>query len=113
MYTTVEAIQEEGGYVEVELIIRDDAGFILCTEPIGCCETPPLEVVEIIGTVLSGPQGERGEQGEPGPQGPQGPAGVGDMMKSVYDTNNDGVVDNSEKLGGYALTDLGLNEGYF
>lgn len=27
-------------------------------------------------------------------------AGAGDMMKSVYDTDNDGIVDNAEKLGG-------------
>ncbi len=35
-------------------------------------------------------------------QGPQGPAGEGDgdMKKNVYDTNNNGIVDNSEKLGG-------------
>jgi len=29
-----------------------------------------------------------------------GGAGAGDMLKSVYDTDNDGVVDNSEKLNG-------------
>ena len=28
--------------------------------------------------------------------------GVGDMLKSTYDTDDDGVVDDSEKLGGYA-----------
>ena len=28
--------------------------------------------------------------------------GVGDMLKSVYDSDNDGVVDNAEQLGGYA-----------
>lgn len=30
--------------------------------------------------------------------------GVGDMLKSVYDTDDDGVVDDSEKLGGYGPT---------
>ena len=30
--------------------------------------------------------------------------GAGDMAKSVYDTNNSGVVDNAEKLGGIAAS---------
>ena len=29
-----------------------------------------------------------------------GDAGFGDMVKSIYDTNNNGIVDNAEKLGG-------------
>ena len=29
------------------------------------------------------------------------PAGTGDMLKSIYDTTNNGIVDNSEALGGY------------
>lgn len=29
-------------------------------------------------------------------------AGTGDMLKSTYDTDDDGIVDDSEKLGGYA-----------
>lgn len=33
-------------------------------------------------------------------------AGAGDMAKSVYDTDNDGIVDNAEKIGGKSLTDL-------
>jgi YD repeat-containing protein len=28
--------------------------------------------------------------------------GLGDMLKDVYDTNNDGIVDNAEKVGGYS-----------
>ena len=32
-------------------------------------------------------------QGPQGPTGPQGPAGTGDMNKSTYDTNNNGIVD--------------------
>lgn len=32
-------------------------------------------------------------QGPQGPTGPQGPAGNGDMNKSVYDINNNGIVD--------------------
>lgn len=75
MFITVEAIGEEGGYVEIESIVRDGNGFILCTTVVDCCEAPPLESVEIIGTVLSGPQGEKGDQGETGPQGPQGEKG--------------------------------------
>lgn len=33
-----------------------------------------------------------------GLQGPQGPAGTGDMQKSVYDTDNDGIVDAAESV---------------
>lgn len=33
-------------------------------------------------------------------QGELGDAGFGDMVKSVYDQNNNGIVDNAEKLGG-------------
>lgn len=70
---------------------------------------------------MAGPQGEPGEQGVPGVGIPTGgavgqyiqktgaadyavgwntPSGAGDMLKSVYDTNDNGIVDNSEKLGG-------------
>jgi hypothetical protein len=43
---------------------------------------------------LTGPQGEQGVAGPQGPIGPQGPAGSGsgDMLKSVYDPNDDGKV---------------------
>ncbi len=51
----------------------------------------------------TGPQGPQGEQGatgpqgpkgDPGPQGPAGPAGSGgDMYKSEYDPDGDGIVD--------------------
>jgi hypothetical protein len=49
-------------------------------------------------TGLTGPQGPKGDTGATGPQGPQGipgtsGSGSGDMSKSVYDTNNDGIVD--------------------
>lgn len=37
---------------------------------------------------------------EVGIQGPAGPAGGGDMLKSVYDIDNDGVVDETEKIDG-------------
>lgn len=73
-----------------------------------------------------GPKGDQGAQGPTGPQGPQGvsgvyvgsgdmpdgydiqidpsgtftPVGTGDMAKSVYDTDDNGIVDNAEKLGG-------------
>lgn len=35
-------------------------------------------------------------------------AGAGDMLRSVYDTNNNGVVDNAEKLGGIAASSYAL-----
>jgi len=34
---------------------------------------------------------------------PTGGGGSGDMLKSVYDKDNDGVVDNSEKIDGRAI----------
>lgn len=42
----------------------------------------------------AGPAGPAGPQGAKGDTGPQGPAGVGigDMLKSTYDTNGDGKV---------------------
>ena len=40
------------------------------------------------------PAGVQGVQGPVGPQGPSG-SGTGDMLKSVYDTNNDGIVDHA------------------
>ena len=45
----------------------------------------------------TGPQGPKGDKGDPGPQGEPGPAGSGsgDMLKSVYDVNDDGVVDHA------------------
>lgn len=52
----------------------------------------------------AGPQGIQGDTGLQGPkgdqgiQGIQGPPGPGDMEKSTYDTTNNGVVDNSEKV---------------
>ena len=35
-----------------------------------------------------------------------GSGGSGDMLKSVYDTDNDGIVDNAEALNGFADTDF-------
>lgn len=48
----------------------------------------------------AGPQGPKGDKGDTGPQGPQGEpgptgSGTGDMTKSVYDTNDDGIVDHA------------------
>ena len=48
----------------------------------------------------AGPQGPKGDKGDTGPQGPQGEpgptgTGAGDMTKSVYDTNDDGIVDHA------------------
>lgn len=82
----------------------------------------------------TGPQGATGPKGETGPQGPVGPApevtvsragkvttvtigdksftindgadgsGVGDMLKATYDTDGNGIVDDSEKLEGHAAS---------
>ena len=84
-------------------------------------------------TGAQGERGQKGDQGAQGPTGPQGPQGVsgvyvgsgdmpdgydiqidpsgtftpvgtGDMAKSVYDTDNNGIVDNAEKLEGHAAS---------
>lgn len=47
--------------------------------------------------------GVPGPQGPQGPTGPQGPAGSGDMNKSVYDTNDDGTVDNADTVNGFTV----------
>lgn len=82
----------------------------------------------------TGPQGATGPKGEMGPQGPVGPApevtvsragkvttvtigdksftindgadgsGAGDMLKVTYDTDGNGIVDDSEKLEGHAAS---------
>ena len=82
----------------------------------------------------TGPQGATGPKGETGPQGPAGPApevtvsragkvttvtigdksftindgadgsGVGDMLKATYDTDGNGIVDDSEKLEGHSAS---------
>ncbi len=69
------------------------------------------------GTMLQGPTGERGEPGYGIPAGGavgqyirkrsatdydvswDTPGGAGDMLRTIYDVNNDGVVDNAERLG--------------
>lgn len=84
-------------------------------------------------TGAQGERGQKGDQGAQGPTGPQGPQGVsgvyvgsgdmpdgydiqidpsgtftpvgtGDMAKSVYDTDDNGIVDNAEKLEGHAAS---------
>lgn len=40
-----------------------------------------------------------------------GGSGSGDMLKSVYDTDNDGIVDNSEKWSGYDIEIDTYNDG--
>lgn len=43
----------------------------------------------------------KGEKGDAGSGG--GGGGNGDMLKSVYDTNNNGIVDNAEKVSGFTV----------
>ena len=49
---------------------------------------------------IQGQQGETGPQGIQGVQGPKGDKGdgTGDMLRSVYDTNSNNVVDKAERL---------------
>lgn len=42
-----------------------------------------------------------------------GDLGGGDMMKATYDSNNNGIVDNAEKLGGHSASDFILNSQGF
>lgn len=69
-------VREEGDSVYTYVDLKGDTG------PIG----------------LTGATGDTGPQGEQGIQGPKGDPGAGDMEKSVYDTNGNGVVDKAEKL---------------
>ena len=43
----------------------------------------------------------KGEKGDSGSGG--GGSGNGDMLKSVYDTNNNGIVDNAEKVNNHTV----------
>jgi len=63
---------------------------------------------------IQGPKGDKGEQGEQGIQGPkgdkgergpQGEPGHGDMQKAIYDMDNDGVVDNANKVNGHTVNE--------
>jgi len=83
------------------------------------------DYISIEGTLLPiGPKGDKGDKGDPGfspvvdmqkigkttiltitdatgPHETEIQDGIGDMEKSVYDTDNDGIVDNAEKVNGY------------
>lgn len=60
----------------------------------------PQGIQGLIGnTGSTGSQGIQGPIGNTGPTGASG-SGTGDMIKTDYDTNNSGIVDNAEKLGG-------------
>jgi len=83
------------------------------------------DYISIEGTLLPiGPKGDKGDKGDPGfspvvnmqkigkttiltitdatgPHETEIQDGDGDMNKSVYDTDNDGIVDNAEKVNGY------------
>ncbi|MCB2354333.1 hypothetical protein [Clostridium estertheticum] len=49
---------------------------------------------------IQGIQGIKGDTGAQGIQGLTG-SGTGDMLKSVYDKDGNGIVDDAEKVGGY------------
>ena len=83
------------------------------------------DYISIEGTLLPiGPKGDKGDKGDPGfspvvdmqkigkttiltitdatgPHETEIQDGIGDMEKSVYDTDNDGIVDNAEKVNGF------------
>lgn len=40
-------------------------------------------------------------------------AGTGDMLKNVYDTNNNGIVDNAEKVNGLTVQTAGAANAKF
>lgn len=58
------------------------------------------DAAKVVQTLTSGT--EIGSVGGTKLYAPQGGGGGGDMYKSTYDTNNSGVVDNAEALGGIA-----------
>jgi hypothetical protein len=45
---------------------------------------------------IEGPQGMQGPLGPQGDAGPQGPMGIGDMLKTTYDPDLDGKVENAD-----------------
>lgn len=57
---------------------------------------------------IQGPQGEKGDTGAQGPKGDKGDkgdpgldgTGAGDMEKATYDADDNGIVDDAERLGG-------------
>lgn len=63
----------------------------------------------------TGPQGIQGVPGATGPTGPAGSDALGNMLKSVYDTDNDGVVNTAAAIrtesGNKALSDSVLGSG--
>ncbi len=70
-------------------------------------------------SITVNPAGVKGDKGE---KGTQGLPGLGDMIRSIYDINNNGIVDDAERLGGvmanfYAdksfVQSTSLNGGYF
>ncbi len=79
-----------------KVIVKELAGAITVQEVV----TRAVEIIQAgpQGPAgADGPQGPQGPAGATGPQGPQGPAGpsgagTGDMLKSVYDPNDDGKV---------------------
>lgn len=57
-------------------------------------------------------KGEKGDKGDDGKDGADGKDGIGsgDMNTSVYDTNGDGIVDNSSALGGISAQSYATKE---
>ena len=105
--------------VEVGTVTTGPAGSAAAVENVGTAGAAVLNFT--IPRGAAGPQGPAGEGILPGggtvgqvltktadgaawanPGGGGGGGGGGDMLTSVYDTNNNGVVDNAEALGGQA-----------
>lgn len=69
------------------------------------------DAAKVVQTLTSGT--EIGSVGGTKLYAPQGGGGGGDMYKSTYDTNNSGVVDNAEALGGVAPSGYLKSSGLF
>ncbi len=64
------------------------------------------------GVSAKGEKGDKGEDGSDGIDGEDGKDGIGsgDMLKSTYDTDGDGIVDNASALGGASADSYATKE---
>lgn len=63
---------------------------------------PEIQEIQQIDNEIYNIQSEDFLKGPKGDVGPSGP-GTGDMLRSVYDTDSDGIVDNAEKVNNHTV----------
>lgn len=81
------AYSAAAAYVALDVVTHNGSSYICIASTTGNAPTNATYWQQIAA---------KGDTGAPGADG----SGAGDMLKSVYDTDNSGVVDNAEKLGG-------------